>query len=142
LLINESLIIPIKSLPLKGHFNVDTEWDRQDRNIIGPQEIDIEFDGLLDESKLKMKAKVYRPVNKLSDTIIPLAHSFNNSIWGNLYPIVAIKFGRGFLIHTGMSLDEEREYKILLDLIRRLSLKGYETLAKPCDRIRSGGYKI
>jgi hypothetical protein len=140
LLINESLRIPIKSLPLKRHFNVDTEWDRQDRNITGPQEMDIEFDRLPDDSKLKTKAKVYRPVKEMSN-IIPLAHSYNDSIWGIVYPIVAIKFGRGFLIHTGMSLDEEREYKILLDLIRRISLKGYETLAKPCDRI-SGGYKI
>jgi hypothetical protein len=69
-----------------------------------------------------------------------LAYSYNNSIWGNnVYPVIAIKFGRGFLIHTGMSLDEEREYKILLDIIRKISLKGYETLAKPYGRIRSGG---
>jgi DNA polymerase elongation subunit (family B) len=38
------------------------------------------------------------------------------------YPVVAIKFGRGFLVHTGMSLDEEREYKTLIDIIRRLCL--------------------
>ena len=37
---------------------------------------------------------------------------------GSIYPVIAIKFGRGFLIHTGMSLDEEREYKILLDIIK------------------------
>jgi hypothetical protein len=29
-----------------------------------------------------------------------------------------------------MSLDEEREYKIVLEIIRRLSLIGYERLAK------------
>jgi hypothetical protein len=29
-----------------------------------------------------------------------------------------------------MSLDEEREYKILLDIVRRLSLIGYKRLAK------------
>ena len=132
--------IPIEALPLKRHFNVDTEWDHPEINIVGPQEIDIEFDELLDESKLKTKAKVYRPVKELSDNIIPLAYSYNNSIWGNnVYPVIAIKFGRGFLIHTGMSLDEEREYKILLDIIRKISLKGYETLAKPYGRIRSGG---
>jgi hypothetical protein len=139
LLINENLRIPIEALPLKRHFNVDTEWDRPEINIVGPQEIDIEFDELLDESRLKTKAKVYRPAKELSDNIIPLAYSYNNSIWGNnVYPVIAIKFGRGFLIHTGMSLDEEREYKILLDIIRKISLKGYETLAKPYDRIRSG----
>jgi hypothetical protein len=44
------------------------------------------------------------------------------------YPVVAIKFGRGFLVHTGMSLDEERECKTF-DIIRRLCLTGYKTLA-------------
>jgi hypothetical protein len=44
--------------------------------------------------------------------------------------VVAVKFGRGFLIHTGMSLDEEREHKILLDIITRLCLIGFEKLAK------------
>jgi hypothetical protein len=47
------------------------------------------------------------------------------------YTVVAVKFGRGSLIQTGMSLDEEREYKILLDIITRLCLIGFETLAKP-----------
>jgi hypothetical protein len=56
--------------------------------------------------------------------------SFLFRFWGSIYPVVAVKFGRGFLIHTGMSLDEEREYKILLDIISKLSLLGYETLAK------------
>jgi hypothetical protein len=46
------------------------------------------------------------------------------------YTVVAVKFGRGSLIQTGMSLDEEREYKILLDIITRLCLIGFETLAK------------
>jgi hypothetical protein len=69
------------------------------------------------------KAKVYRPAIKLSQDVIPLAHSSNS----NNYPILAVKFGRGFLIHTGMNLDEEREYKLLLDIITRLCLTGYET---------------
>ena len=55
---------------------------------------------------------------KLSEDVIPLAHC-SDSLWNNndnnnnndIYPVVAVKFGRGFLIHTGMSLDEEREYK-------------------------------
>ncbi len=132
--INDNLRIPIESLPLKRHFDVGTEWDCPEINIVGPQEVDIEFDRLLDENK-KAKAKVFRPVKELSDNIIPLAHSYNNSIWGNVYPIVAIKFGRGFLIHTGMSLDEEREYKILLDIIRKLCIRGYQVLARPYNRI-------
>jgi hypothetical protein len=45
--------------------------------------MDIEFDELLDESKPKTKAKVYRPVKELSDNIIPLAHSYCDSIWDN-----------------------------------------------------------
>jgi hypothetical protein len=84
----------------------------------------------LGSDKPKTKAVVYRPVQELSDNIIPLAHSCNNQIWNNVYPVVAIKFGRGFLIHSGMSLDNEREYKILLDIIRRLGTIGYEVFAK------------
>ena len=65
-----------------------------------------------------------------SHNIIPLAHCSDNSIWDDVYSVIAVKFGRGFLIHIGMSLDEEREYKIVLDIIRRLGLVGYEMLAK------------
>ena len=132
--INESLSIPQESLLLKRVFNVKTEWDHPERDIVGPKQVDIVFDeslGADDNDKLKtIKAKVYRPaVKELSHNVIPLAYS-SNSIWGDIYPVVGIKFGKGFLIHIGMSLEEEREYKILLDIIRRLSLIGYETLAK------------
>ena len=109
---------------------METEWDHPEKDIIGPREVDIEFDEFLGNDKPKTKAKVYRPVKELSHNIRPLVHSSSESLWGSVYPVIAIKFGRGFLIHTGMSLDEEREYKILLDIIRRLSLVGYETLAK------------
>ena len=100
---------------------------------MGPKEVDIEPDKILleqDKPATTTKAKVYRPVSKLSQDDIPLAHCSN---WNNrigdvadiYYPIVAIKFGRGFLVHTGMSLDEEREYKTLIDVIRRICLTGY-----------------
>lgn len=79
LLINDNLRIPIKSLPLKRHFDVGTEWDHPEINKIGPQEIDIEYDRLLDENK-KAKAKGFRPVKELSYNIIPLAYPYNNSI--------------------------------------------------------------
>ena len=127
--INESLGIPHEALLLKRHFGLETEWDRPERSIVGPQEIDIEFDELLGNDKPKTKAKVYRPVKELPRNSIPLAHS-SNSIWNNIYPVVAVKFGRGYLVHVGLSLDEEREYKILLDIIRRLSVTGYVSLTK------------
>jgi hypothetical protein len=63
----------------------------------------------------------------LSDNFRPLVHSAE-SLWGRVYPVAAIKFGRRFLIYTGMNLDEEKEYKLLLDIIKRLSLFGYESL--------------
>jgi hypothetical protein len=104
---------------------------------VGPKEVDVGFDNILlgqDKPATTTKAKVYRPVRKLSQDVIPLAHCSNwynkNGDVANIYyPIVTIKFGRGFLIHTGMSLDEEREYKTLIDIIRRLCLAGYKTLA-------------
>ena len=127
--INENLVIPHEALLLKRYFDIETEWDHPERGIIGPREVDIEFDELLGHDKQKTKAKVYRPAKELSHNVQPLVHSYSDSFWNSVYPIVTVKFGRGFLIHTGMSLDEEREYKILLDIISRLSLVGYETLA-------------
>jgi hypothetical protein len=126
---NESLAIPQEALILKRYFDVETEWDHPEKEIVGPIEVEIEFDELLGNDKLKTKAKVYRPVRQLSDNFRPLVHS-SESLWGRVYPVAAIKFGRGFLIHTGMNLDEEREYKLLLDIITRLSLVGYANLAR------------
>jgi hypothetical protein len=132
--INTSLGIPHEALLLKRYFNVETEWDRPDKGRVGPKEVDIQFDDLLGggDDKPITKAKLYRPAKEQSSlhNIIPLAHCSDNSIWGDVYPLIAVKFGRGFLIHIGMSLDGEREYKIVLDIIRRLGLVGYEMLAK------------
>ena len=130
LFINEKLVIPYESLVLKRYFDVETEWDHPESGMIGPREMDIEFDELLGYDKQKARAKVYRPVKVISHNIRPIVHSSSDTFWGSIYPVVAVKYGRGFLIHTGMSLDEEREYKILFDIIRRLGLVGYETLAK------------
>ena len=104
--VKENLNIPSESLLLKRYFGLETEWDDPTNNMVGPKETEIEFDKILGQGKPRTKANVYRP------------------------PVVAVKFGRGFLIHTGMSLDEEREYKILLDIITRLCLIGFEKLAK------------
>jgi hypothetical protein len=123
---------PPLALLLKRYFNVETEWDSPEKYMVGPKEVDIQFDDLLgrDDDKPITKAKVYRPAKGFSHSIIPLAHCSDKSLWDDIYPVVAVKFGRGFLIHIGMSLDEEREYKIVLDIIRRLGLVGYEMLAK------------
>ena len=129
-MLKENLSLPLETLLLKKYFDVKTEWDNLESNIVGPQEINIEFDRLLGNDKPKTKAKVYRPVRELSGNVIPLAHSYDNQIWNNVYPVVAVKFGRGFLIHIGMNLDNEREYEILLDIIRRLGIIGYEAFAK------------
>jgi hypothetical protein len=127
---NESLSIPQEALIIKKYFHAETEWDHPENEIVGPIEVEIEFDEMLGNDKPKTRAKVYRPIRLLSDNIIPLIHC-PQSIWGErVYPVVAIKFGRGFLIYTGMNLDEEREYKLLLDIVKRLSLIGYESLIK------------
>jgi hypothetical protein len=141
--IKESFQVPSESLLLKRQFGLETEWDRPEKNIIGPKEAYIEFDKILGQDIPKTTSRVYRPVRILSQGVIPLVRSYSSDpVWNsnsndsndnsnsNIYPVVAVKFGRGFLIHTGMSLDEEREYKILMDIIRRLCLIGYQTLAK------------
>ena len=105
---------------LKRQFGLETEWDHPEKNIVGPKEVDVEFDKILleqDKPATTTKVKVYRPVSKLSQDVIPLAHCSN---WNNkngdvadiYYPIVAIKFGRGFLIHTGMSLMKKENIKL------------------------------
>jgi len=125
---NESLAIPQEALVLKIYFDIETEWDHPEKEIVGPIEVEIEFDEILGNDKPKTRAKVYRPIRQLSDNVRPLVHC-HESLWGGrVYPVAAIKFGRGFLIYTGMNLDEEREYKILLDIVKRLSLVGYEVL--------------
>ena len=127
---NESLTIPQEALVLKRYFDTETEWDHPEREIVGPIEVEIEFDEILGNDKPKTRAKVYRPIRQLSDNVRPLVHC-PELLWGDrVYPVAAIKFGRGFLIHTGMNLDEEREYKVLLDIVKRLSLVGYEVLTK------------
>jgi hypothetical protein len=126
---NESLAIPQEALILKRYFDVETEWDHPEKEIVGPIEVKIEYDKILGNDRLKTKARVYRPVRQLPDKFQPLVHS-PESLWGTVYPVTAINFGRGFLIQTGMNLDEEREYLLLLDIIRRLSLVGYESLTK------------
>ena len=138
--IKESFQIPSESLLLKKQFGLETEWDHPGKNIVGPNEAEIEFDKMLGQDTPKTISVVYRPVRKLSQGVIPLVRSYySDSIWNgnynddnsnNIYPVVAVKFGRGFLIHTGMSLDEEREYKTLMDIIKRLCLVGYLTLSK------------
>ncbi|HZD36321.1 MAG TPA: hypothetical protein VE130_14055 [Nitrososphaeraceae archaeon] len=126
---NESLAIPQEALILKRYFDVETEWDHPEKDIVGPIEAEIEFDKILGTDQPKTSAKVYRPVRQLSDNVRPLVHC-PKSLWdGEVYPVAAIKYGRGFLISTGMSLDQEREYKLLLDIVKRLSLVGYQVLA-------------
>ena len=129
--IKESLRIPSEALLLKRHFGLETEWDDPANNIVGPKETEIEFDKILGQDTPRTKPNVYRPVRKLSQDVIPLVHS-SDSLWNNnnVYLVVAVKFGRGFLIHAGISLDEERGYKTLLDIITRLCLVGYEILAR------------
>jgi hypothetical protein len=127
---DESLVIPQEALILKRYFHTETEWDHPEKEIVGPIEVEIEFDEILGNDKPKTKAKVYRPIRQLSDNVIPLVHC-PQSLWGDrVYPVAAIKFGRGFLIYNGMNLDQEREYKVLFDIVKRLSLVGYEGLIK------------
>jgi hypothetical protein len=127
---DESLVIPQEVLILKRYFHTETEWDHPEKEIVGPIEVEIEFDEILGNDKPKTRAKVYRPIRQLSDNVIPLVHC-PQSLWGDrVYPVAAIKFGRGFLIYNGMNLDQEREYKVLFDIVKRLSLVGYEGLIK------------
>jgi hypothetical protein len=54
----EILSIPLEALLLNRYFDVKTEWDNPEMNIVGSQEINIEFNELLGNNKPKTKAKV------------------------------------------------------------------------------------
>jgi hypothetical protein len=109
-------------------FGLAMGWDVAG-GVQGPQEVDIELDKILESNDPKKKANIFRPVIQLSPTTIPLIKA-GSTPWGEAYPIVAAKFGRGFLIHTGMSLNNEREYKVLLEVITQIATKSYESFAK------------
>jgi hypothetical protein len=98
-------------------------WDHPENNIVGPKEVDSEIDKILLEQykpATTTKAKVSRPVSKLSQDVIPLAHcsKWNNNRIGDVadiyYLIVEIIYERGFLVCMGISLDVEKEYKTLI----------------------------
>ena len=79
---NESLAIPQEALVLKRYFDIETEWDHPEKEIVGPIEVEIEFDEILGNDKLKTRAKVYRPIRQqLSDNVRPLVHC-PESLWG------------------------------------------------------------
>ena len=83
---NESLAIPQEALILKRYFDVETEWDHPEKEIVGPIEVEIEYDKILGNDRLKTKARVYRPVRQLSDIFLPLLH-VSESLWGRVYPV-------------------------------------------------------
>ena len=98
-------------------------WDHPENNIVGPKEVDSEIDKILLEQykpATTTKTKVYRPVGKLSQDVVPLAHcsNWNNNRIGDVddiyYLIVEIIYERGFLVCMGISLDVEKEYKTLI----------------------------
>jgi hypothetical protein len=56
-------------LILKRYFDTDPE-----EGIVGPIEVEIEFDEILGNDKPKTRAKVYTPIRQLSGNIRPLVH--------------------------------------------------------------------
>ena len=71
--IKESLRVPTEAFLLKRYFGLETEWDNPANNIVDPKETEIKFDKILGYDEPRTKAKVYRPVRKLSEDVIPLA---------------------------------------------------------------------
>jgi hypothetical protein len=42
--IKESIVVPSEPLTFKRHFGLETERDHPDNNMVGPKEVDVEFD--------------------------------------------------------------------------------------------------
>jgi hypothetical protein len=53
----ESLIVSSEALLLKRYFGLETEWDSPANNLVGPKEIEIEFDKILGQDTHRTKAK-------------------------------------------------------------------------------------
>jgi hypothetical protein len=116
---------PGDALILITEFKVAAAWDLP--TVTGPHEVEIRYSEKLKRTFSGL-ARVFRPI--VADgpcNIIPLVVT-DDKAWGDVHPVAAIPYGRGFLISCGMSLQEEREYKILLDIIQMLTRNGLDSL--------------
>jgi hypothetical protein len=117
---------PGDALALTTEIKAQCAWDRPDAGVVGPQELDLRFGTTI--HRIDEKANVFRPILPDSlDRTIPLAIAENKS-WGRVYPIAAIPYGRGFLVSCGLSLNEKREYRILLETIEAVARNGLDML--------------
>jgi len=117
---------PGDALALTTEIKAQCAWDRPDVGVVGPQELDLRFGTAI--HRVDGKANVFRPIlpDRLGRTI-PLAIA-ENKAWGRVYPIAAIPYGRGFLVSCGLSLNEKREYRILLEMIEAVARNGLDML--------------
>jgi hypothetical protein len=83
--IKENLVIPHEALLLKRYFDVETEWDHPETGMVGPREMDIEYDEFLGYNNQETKAKVYRPIKVMSHNIQPIVYSYSDAL-GSVYP--------------------------------------------------------
>lgn len=122
-------VIRPEALVLWRRFRVTTAWDMPDKNLVGSQESLLEYVGFRCEgSKEKCKANLFRPLLARDDIkIIPFAR-VDHPYWGLVYPLAAVAHGRGFLIPVGLSLNEKREYDLLLKMAKELVTEGFKTL--------------
>jgi hypothetical protein len=118
---------PGDALILNSEFKATAAWDLP--TLIGPHEVEIRYsDKLKRTPSFKRTAKVFRPIVADSPSNpIPLVVTDDKS-WGEVYPVAAVPYGRGFLVSCGMSLDAEREHSILLDIIETLARNGLDSL--------------
>jgi len=116
---------PSQALPLTRIFHLAAAWDIPP-NISGPQEVDVR-PCVKDFMEQKgSRVKIFRPFKPTKD-IIPLLET-ETPYWGKVCPAVAARYGRGALVCFGLSLDGEREYKIALDIIERITIQGFQVL--------------
>ena len=115
---------PGDALVLITEFETAAAWDLP--TVTGPHEVDVRYSEKL-RRPFKGPARVFRPIVADSPSKpIPLVVTDDKS-WGEVYPVAAVPYGRGFLVSCGMCLDEEREQKILLDIIETLARNGLDS---------------
>jgi hypothetical protein len=117
-----------QALLLGRVFGAAAAWDIPQDGVIGPQDLNLEYAGFSETGTVTYKVSIFRPIKDVAkERVFPICIS-NTPYWGLVYPVCAIRYGRGFLIPIGMSLNDEREFILLMEILKDIVQLGFKTL--------------
>lgn len=109
--------------PLYKDFKVETTaGSPEKKNLLKVYQNpdDVEKFGDLINIGTNPEVNEYRSALRKNKTVIPLIRAFSSDISDEVYPLSLIPFGNGFLLHCGVKIDEEKEYKRILLSIEKI----------------------